>query len=106
MIDLSTSGLLDQTLVIVMGEFGRTPKISTLPGEKIAGRDHWAHAYSGLFAGAGVLGGQVIGQTDFQAAYPVSRLRKNKYWPPVGRADNVYGDRNLFCTCVPISEYA
>jgi glycine dehydrogenase len=44
--------------------------------------------------------------TREEAAYPVSRLRKNKYWPPVGRADNVYGDRNLFCTCVPISEYA
>jgi glycine dehydrogenase len=44
--------------------------------------------------------------TREEAAYPVGRLRKNKYWPPVGRADNVYGDRNLFCTCVPISEYA
>lgn len=73
LVDLSASGLLDETLVVVMGEFGRTPKISTLPGETIPGRDHWAHAYSGLFAGAGVLGGQVIGQTDDQAAYPVSR---------------------------------
>ncbi len=71
--DLESSGLLDQTLVIVMGEFGRTPKISTLPGQTIPGRDHWAHAYSGLFAGAGVRGGQVIGQTDFQAAFPVTR---------------------------------
>lgn len=71
--DLTASGLLDQTLVVVMGEFGRTPKISTLPGESIAGRDHWAHAYSGLFAGAGIQGGQVIGQTDDQAAYPVTR---------------------------------
>ena len=44
--------------------------------------------------------------TREEAAYPVGRLRKNKYWPPVGRADNVYGDRNLFCTCVPIAEYA
>jgi glycine dehydrogenase len=44
--------------------------------------------------------------TREEAAYPVGRLRKNKYWPPIGRADNVYGDRNLFCTCVPISEYA
>jgi uncharacterized protein (DUF1501 family) len=70
--DLSASGLLEQTLVIVMGEFGRTPRISTLPGEKIPGRDHWAHAYSALFAGAGIRGGQVIGQTDAQAAYPVT----------------------------------
>ena len=39
------------------------------------------------------------------AAYPVSRLKQNKYWPPVGRVDNVHGDRNLFCACVPMSEY-
>lgn len=41
-----------------------------------------------------------------EAAYPVARLRKAKYWPPVGRADNVYGDRNLFCTCAPVADYA
>jgi uncharacterized protein (DUF1501 family) len=70
--DLAASGLLDQTLVMVMSEFGRTPRVSTLPGEKIPGRDHWAWAYSGLFAGAGVRGGQVIGQTDASAAYPLS----------------------------------
>ncbi|HEY1148210.1 MAG TPA: aminomethyl-transferring glycine dehydrogenase [Pseudoduganella sp.] len=39
------------------------------------------------------------------AAYPVASLRKQKYWPPVGRADNVYGDRNLFCSCIPVSDY-
>ncbi|GAB2843628.1 aminomethyl-transferring glycine dehydrogenase [Pseudoduganella ginsengisoli] len=39
------------------------------------------------------------------AAYPVPSLRRNKYWPSVGRADNVYGDRNLFCSCAPISDY-
>jgi len=71
--DLMASGLLDQTLVVVMGEFGRTPTISTLPGATIPGRDHWAHAYSGLFAGAGVVGGQVIGQTDAKAAYPITQ---------------------------------
>jgi hypothetical protein len=70
--DLQASGKLDETLVIVMGEFGRTPKVSILPGQTLPGRDHWAHAYSGLFAGAGVLGGQVIGQTDAQAAYPIT----------------------------------
>jgi|GEM_PF-2020725 len=36
------------------------------------------------------------------AAYPVAGLRGGKYWPPVGRVDNVYGDRNLFCCCVPV----
>ncbi len=83
--DLSASGMLDQTLVIVMGEFGRTPKISTLPGQTIAGRDHWAHAYSGIFAGAGVRGGQVIGQTDAQAAYPISRA-----WSPADICSTVF----------------
>lgn len=40
------------------------------------------------------------------AAYPVKRLKDNKYWPPVGRVDNVYGDRNLFCACIPTEEYS
>ena len=39
-------------------------------------------------------------------AYPLQKLKQNKYWAPVGRVDNVYGDRNLFCSCVPVSEYA
>jgi glycine dehydrogenase len=39
------------------------------------------------------------------AAFPSRAMREHKYWPPVGRADNVYGDRNLFCTCVPLEEY-
>jgi uncharacterized protein (DUF1501 family) len=93
--DLSASGLLDQTLVIVMGEFGRTPKVSTLPGEKIPGRDHWAHAYSALFAGAGVRGGQVLGQTDAIAAYPVSRS-----WSPADVCTTIFDalgvDRDAF----------
>jgi len=39
------------------------------------------------------------------AAYPLASLRRQKYWSPVGRVDNVWGDRNLFCSCVPLSEY-
>ena len=38
------------------------------------------------------------------AAFPVSELKASKYWPPVGRIDNVYGDRNLFCCCVPVTD--
>jgi hypothetical protein len=83
--DLAANGLLEQTLVIVMGEFGRTPKVSTLPGQTIPGRDHWAHAYSGLFAGAGVLGGQVLGQTDAQAAYPVTQS-----WSPADVCSTIF----------------
>jgi hypothetical protein len=65
--DLAESGLLDSTLVVVSGEFGRTPKINN-----DAGRDHWGPVMTSLFAGAGVRGGTVIGATDKIAAYPVS----------------------------------
>ena len=70
--DLAALGLLDQTLVMVLGEFGRTPKLSGKPGDKGAGRDHWPSAFSGLFAGAGVRGGQVIGKTDKIGAFPTT----------------------------------
>jgi hypothetical protein len=59
--DMDSRGLLAQTLVLAFGEFGRSPKIN-----KDAGRDHWGPAASLLFAGGGVRGGQVIGQTDKQ----------------------------------------
>lgn len=62
--DLDARGLLDSTLVLALGEFGRTPKISTLTGAKTPGRDHWANAMSVLMAGAGIRGGQIIGATD------------------------------------------
>lgn len=62
--DLDDRGLLSETLVIALGEFGRTPKISTLAGQKAPGRDHWANAMSVLFAGGGTPGGTVVGATD------------------------------------------
>lgn len=70
--DLEATGLLDETLVLMLGEFGRTPKISTQPGSRSPGRDHWAACFFGLFAGAGVRGGQVIGKSDKIGAYPVT----------------------------------
>lgn len=70
--DLSAEGRLEDTLIVVTGEFGRTPKVSNLPGEKVPGRDHWAPVYSALFAGGGVVGGRVIGKSDRRAAYPLS----------------------------------
>lgn len=63
--DLSNRGMLDSTLVVMMGEMGRTPKIN----EK-AGRDHWSQAQSVLFAGGGIKAGQVIGATDKHATQP------------------------------------
>ena len=55
----------------------------------VVSADEWAHPYSRELA-----------------AYPLKSLHEGKYWVPVGRADNVYGDRNLFCSCVPLEEYA
>jgi hypothetical protein len=63
--DLDSHGLLDETLVIAMGEFGRTPKINAN-----AGRDHWPHCYSVIFAGGGVKGGITFGSSDKFGAYP------------------------------------
>lgn len=74
--DLEIRGLLDQTLVIMVGEFGRTPRVgqdSQSNPQHRTGRDHWAGVFSALFAGAGVVGGQVIGRSDKMGAYPASR---------------------------------
>ncbi|HEY1190899.1 MAG TPA: DUF1501 domain-containing protein [Gemmata sp.] len=70
--ELDALGMLRETFVVVSGEFGRTPKVSTLPGQTIAGRDHWARVYSGLFAGGGVVGGRVIGRSDRSGTAPVT----------------------------------
>jgi hypothetical protein len=75
--DLGSSGLLEETLVVLLGEFGRTPRISTPRGSVIPGRDHWGPCFFGLFAGAGVQGGQVIGRSDPIGAYPAT----NPYAP-------------------------
>jgi hypothetical protein len=72
--DLHDRGLLDETLVVVMSEMGRTPRIN---GN--AGRDHWTFCYSMWFAGAGIRGGTVVGESDAQAAYVKDR--------PVSTAD-------------------
>jgi uncharacterized protein (DUF1501 family) len=76
--DLEGRGLLDETIVVAVGEFGRTPKIN---GK--AGRDHWHQCYSGLVAGGGIRGGQIIGASDKHGEHPSSH--------PVTPAD-------LFCT--------
>ncbi|MEW4571074.1 DUF1501 domain-containing protein [Tautonia sp. JC769] len=70
--DLQARGLLDDTLVVLAGEFGRTPKLSFLPGQTMIGRDHWPQVFSAAFAGAGVKGGQVIGRSDKSGAYPAT----------------------------------
>jgi uncharacterized protein (DUF1501 family) len=78
--DLDQRGLLDTTLVVAMGEFGRTPKIN-----KDAGRDHYPGAGSVLLAGAGVRGGNVIGATDRNGTGPATRP-----WTPNDFAASIY----------------
>ena len=63
--DLEERSMLDDVLIVVVGEFGRTPNINKNPG-----RDHWASGYSGIFIGGGVRGGQVIGKSDKHAGHP------------------------------------
>jgi hypothetical protein len=72
--DLARRGLLETTLVLVMGEFGRTPKISTLPSATTPGRDHWSSAISVLVAGCGTPPGQVVGATDSRGYAAVERI--------------------------------
>jgi uncharacterized protein (DUF1501 family) len=69
--DLKDRGLLDTTLVIWMGEFGRTPKINARGAKP--GRDHYPRAWSLVLAGGGIKGGQVIGKTDREGATVVER---------------------------------
>jgi uncharacterized protein (DUF1501 family) len=71
--DLSESGLLDSTLIVMAGEFGRTPKISHLPQYyKLPGRDHWGAVQTVFFAGGGIKGGTVVGSSDKIGGYPKS----------------------------------
>jgi hypothetical protein len=66
--DLDSRGLLDETLIVMMGEMGRTPKVNAK-----GGRDHWTFCYSVLLAGAGIRGGSVYGASDAHAAYVKDR---------------------------------
>lgn len=69
--DLQSTGELDETLIVMAGEFGRTPKITLLEKHyKLPGRDHWGAAQTVLFAGGGIRGGNVVGSTDAHGAYP------------------------------------
>ena len=73
--DLAERGMLNETLVVIVGEFGRTPKLGQITsgaGAEKNGRDHWPHCYTAMFAGAGVPGGAVHGASDREGAYPKS----------------------------------
>ncbi len=86
--DLTERGLLDETLVIWTGEFGRTPRIgqrNSDAGAGADGRDHWPNCFSTVLAGGGIRGGQVYGSSDRIAAYPASDTVR-----PVDLAATVY----------------
>jgi uncharacterized protein (DUF1501 family) len=86
--DLQERGLLDETLVIWTGEFGRTPKIGQRNSDAGAGRDgrdHWPNCFSTVLAGGGIKGGQVYGSSDQHAAFPASNAVN-----PVDLAATVY----------------
>ncbi len=107
--DLAQRGLLDQTLIVWMGEFGRTPRINAR-----AGRDHYPAAFSAVLAGCGIRGGQVIGATDasgesvqdrlvtekdlFQSIYKALRVNTQKeYMTPVGRPTKFVDGGSAVC---------
>lgn len=69
-LDLERRGILDETLVVVLSDHGRTPKLNNAPG---GGRDHWSLAYSLAFAGGGIARGKVVGATDREAGTPTDR---------------------------------
>jgi uncharacterized protein (DUF1501 family) len=70
--DLHARGMLDSTLIVMAGEFGRTPRISSIPDARLPGRDHWGAVQTVFFAGGGVRGGTVIGSSDRVGAYPAT----------------------------------
>ena len=107
--DLDQRGLLDSTLVVAMGEFGRTPKINAQ-----VGRDHWPDCYSVLFAGGGVKGGFIYGASDKIGAYPVTdpvtpaNLAATIYWrfglDPAGEIPDQTGRPYRLADGKPIKE--
>ncbi len=93
--DLNEEGLLEDTLIIMAGEFGRTPKISLLPQHyALPGRDHWGAVQTVFFAGGGVGGGRVIGASDNLGAYPSRDAQR-----PENLAATIYHSLGLPQTC-------
>ena len=82
--DLDARGLLETTLVVCLGEFGRTPRIGQFTGNgaSATGRDHWPYCYSIVVAGGGAAGGRVLGRSDRFAAYPADDPYSPRTSPP------------------------
>jgi len=94
--DLNNNGLLDSTLIVMGGEFGRTPKLSLLADSyNQPGRDHWGAVQTVFFAGGGTRGGNVVGSSDSQAAYPATDPQK-----PENMAATIYSALGIPRTAV------
>jgi hypothetical protein len=92
--DLDERGLLDSTLIVMAGEFGRTPRISGLPtAYKLPGRDHWGAVQTVFFAGGGVRGGTVVGSSDKIGGHPARDPQK-----PENMAATIYRSLGLHPT--------
>jgi hypothetical protein len=92
--DLDQSGLLNDTLIVMAGEFGRTPRIFNIPGATLPGRDHWGAVQTVFFAGGGVRGGTVVGSSDRHGAYPATSPQT-----PENMAATIYEALGLPRTC-------
>ncbi|MDP7017255.1 MAG: DUF1501 domain-containing protein [Pirellulaceae bacterium] len=98
--DLNETGLLDNTLIVMGGEFGRTPKISLLPEHyKAPGRDHWGAVQTLFFAGGGVRGGNVVGASDKIGGYPIDSPQK-----PENMAASIYSALGIPSTAAWLDE--
>lgn len=94
--DLHASGLLDETMIVMAGEFGRTPKVTqSVAVYRKPGRDHWGAVQTAFFAGGGVKGGQVIGASDRIGAYPASNPQT-----PENMAATIYDALGIPATAV------
>lgn len=94
--DLEASGLLESTMIVMAGEFGRTPKLSTLPQSFGGpGRDHWGAVQSVFFAGGGIRGGTVVGSSDKDGGHPASSPQK-----PENMAATIYHALGIPATAV------
>jgi uncharacterized protein (DUF1501 family) len=115
--DLSIRGLLDETLVVWMGEFGRTPKRGVTFSNNtnnVGGRDHWCNCYSVILAGGGIQGGQVIGSSDANGGYPkerpihISDLAATIFHAlgidPRGELKDIQGQLRFVCDGNPVME--
>jgi uncharacterized protein (DUF1501 family) len=96
--DLAQRGMLESTLVIVMSEFGRTPKIN-----RLFGRDHWSKAWSIALGGCGIKGGAVVGKTNANGTAVTDReVNQTHLWHTYIKALGLNPDKNFYIDARPM----